>query len=400
MLMRATIFACLFALAAPASEAAPALVTYGGDVVFGSLFTLEMELGGTTRGTQYDAMNVAGKLTFGGTLGVTLINSFAPAAGNTLNLFDWGTKAGTFSTVNLPALSPGLLWNQSSLYTDGSLSIGLDPAFTGRVWDGGGANNEWATDNNWDLNVEPLNNGTAALVFAGNVRLTPSVDTAWNVASLIFNNTAGAFTVTGPQGVTVGAGGIVNNDADTQTLSAALTLSASQDFIAASGDLSFAGVNLGAHALTVSGAHDIALGAVSGAGTISKTGAGTLNLTGSQNYAVLTTSAGTTNVNGSFTGGTTTVNAHATTNFNASQTLAALNIGAGALVTLGAQPTPFAAGRVIDGGSGNSAVVPEPGILTLLVAGALGLLGFRPVSRRSENKVKLSPEVEPSCFVG
>lgn len=57
------------------------------------------------------------------------------------------------------------------------------------------------------------------------------------------------------------------------------------------------------------------------------TGAGTLDLTGPQNYATLTATAGVTKVNGSLTGGTATVNANATANLTASQTLAALNIG-------------------------------------------------------------------------
>jgi len=39
---------------------------------------MTVELGGTARGTQYDAINVAGKLTSGGTLAVTLINASTP----------------------------------------------------------------------------------------------------------------------------------------------------------------------------------------------------------------------------------------------------------------------------------------------------------------------------------
>ena len=100
-----------------------------------------------------------------------------------------------------------------------------------------------------------------------------------------------------------------------------------------------------------------------GALTVDKIGTGTLTLSGPQNYSTLITTAGTTNVNGSFTGGTATVNANATTNFGASQTLLALNIGT---VTL--------AGFV--GGSG-SAVVPEPGSIGLLMVGALGVLSRR-----------------------
>ncbi len=112
-------------------------------------------------------------------------------------------------------------------------------------------------------------------------------------------------------------------------------------------------------------------------GILTKIGSGTLNLDGLQGYNTLTTSDGVTNVNTSFTGGTATVNANATTNFSTSQTLAALNIGAGALVTL-TESTPFAA--VGGKGMSGSAVVPEPGSIGLLLVGALGFLGRRRVA--------------------
>ena len=65
-------------------------------------------------------------------------------------------------------------------------------------------------------------------------------------------------------------------------------------------------------------------------------------------------------------GGTATVNAHATTNFGTSETLAALNIGAGAVATLTA--TPALAGV---------AVVPEPSALALAGLGVWLLGGHR-----------------------
>lgn len=126
-LLRRCFAVCLVVAAcftAPRAAAGPSLITYGGDVVFGSLNTLTMELGGTARGTQYDALNVAGKLTFGGTLNVVLISAFSPALGDSFNLFDWGTKAGTFATVTLPALGPNLIWNTSQLYTTGTITVG------------------------------------------------------------------------------------------------------------------------------------------------------------------------------------------------------------------------------------------------------------------------------------
>lgn len=104
-------------------QAAPALITYGGDVVLGTFSSITMELGGTARGTGYDAIDVAGKLTFAGTMHVALFGGFQPAQGDTFNLFDWGTTAGTFGTINLPPLGQYLAWDTSQLYATGVLRV-------------------------------------------------------------------------------------------------------------------------------------------------------------------------------------------------------------------------------------------------------------------------------------
>ena len=355
-----------------APGASPALVTFGGNVVYGTFNTNFMEIGGTARGTQYDAIDVAGKLTFDGALNVSLINAFVPQFGNAFNLFDWGTTAGTFTSVSVPALNPGIAWDQSTLYTDGTLRIGLDTAFVSRTWDGGGANNDWATDFNWDLNVEPLNNATADLIFAGLVRLTPSVDTAWNVRSITFNNTAGAFTITGPQAITIGNGGIVNNDTQTQTIDAAITLSANQSFTAAAGDLDIDSIGLAGQTLTFAGINDVTLATAIGSGTVNKNNAGDLDITGALGTGGVTLNANT-----------------GTTNIGADETFAALHIANGATVTVGAIPPgpapSFGSEELLTGPP--SLPVPEPGTLALLAISCIALAG-RPERTRS---VRASP---------
>jgi autotransporter-associated beta strand protein len=83
----------------------------------------QIELGGLTRGSEYDAVLVTGSAVFNGTLTVSLINDFAPTAGNSFDIFDWGTTSGLFESVTLPALSGGLAWDATSLYTSGLLSV-------------------------------------------------------------------------------------------------------------------------------------------------------------------------------------------------------------------------------------------------------------------------------------
>ena len=92
----------------------PAAVSFGGDVILGPDSTLQIEIGGTTAGIQYDQINVAGELSLGGTLEISLINGFTPTAGQTLDLFGESNIVGSFSSLELPSLS-GLSWDTSQL---------------------------------------------------------------------------------------------------------------------------------------------------------------------------------------------------------------------------------------------------------------------------------------------
>lgn len=92
----------------------------------GSASTLEMELGGTTAGSDYDQLSILGGLDVAGTLKVTLINGFTPMAGQSFQLFE-GSSSGSFASLQLPSLSAGLFWHTSQLYSDGLLSVGSVP---------------------------------------------------------------------------------------------------------------------------------------------------------------------------------------------------------------------------------------------------------------------------------
>lgn len=105
-----------------APGASPGKLTVGGlNLTPGS--TMAMEVGGATAGTQYDQVASTGAFSLAGALNVSLTNGFTPSAGQSFNLFDWGTVSGTFSTFSLPTLGGTLGWNTSQLYTSGVLSI-------------------------------------------------------------------------------------------------------------------------------------------------------------------------------------------------------------------------------------------------------------------------------------
>jgi autotransporter-associated beta strand protein len=84
---------------------------------------LDIELAGPTLGSEYDQLHVTGQLSLGGILNVSSINGFAPSAGNSFDILDWGTLSGTFSIIQLPALAGTLAWNTSQLYTSGIISV-------------------------------------------------------------------------------------------------------------------------------------------------------------------------------------------------------------------------------------------------------------------------------------
>ena len=101
----------------------PASVNYGGNVSLDSTARLNIQLGGTTVGSQYDKLNVAGQLSLDGELNVSLINNFHPKTGDNFDFLDWHSLSGTFNDVVLPTLGGCIVWNSSQLYTTGNLSV-------------------------------------------------------------------------------------------------------------------------------------------------------------------------------------------------------------------------------------------------------------------------------------
>jgi autotransporter-associated beta strand protein len=95
-----------------------------GDLTLGPISSSNFEI--SAAGNSSDLAIVSALLNFGGTLNVSNIAGVL-ALGNTFNLFDFASKSGTFSTVNLPTLSSGLGWDQDNLYTTGVISVIPEP---------------------------------------------------------------------------------------------------------------------------------------------------------------------------------------------------------------------------------------------------------------------------------
>jgi len=92
--------------------ASPGVITVDGDYTQLETGVLEIDLGGTEAGTEYDQLVVTGTATMHGTLNVTLMPGFTPQAGDIFFIIDHSgdgsSGTGTFDTVNLPDLTGGL----------------------------------------------------------------------------------------------------------------------------------------------------------------------------------------------------------------------------------------------------------------------------------------------------
>jgi hypothetical protein len=98
------------------------LATVGGFIQHGGV--LEIDLGGTVGGTQYDSLRADGDMILGGILKVSLANGFVPQGNETFNILDWtGTLDGAFADIQLPTLASHLAWNTELLYSHGLLSV-------------------------------------------------------------------------------------------------------------------------------------------------------------------------------------------------------------------------------------------------------------------------------------
>jgi hypothetical protein len=67
-----------------------------GVLVMNSGTTLQVQIGGTTDGTDYDQVIVSGQASLNGTLAVTYINGFLPSSGDTFNIISYDSAVGSF----------------------------------------------------------------------------------------------------------------------------------------------------------------------------------------------------------------------------------------------------------------------------------------------------------------
>ena len=147
-----------------------------------------------------DLVSVTGTLALGGTLTVTNIGTNALTAGDSFDLFNAGTFSGGFTSVSLPALGGGLVWNTNSLAVNGIISVAVNPNAV-FIWSG-------AVNGTWDIGTTAnWTSGGAGTVFTNNANVqfddsasgttAVTVNTAVSVVSATFANTNKNYSISG-----------------------------------------------------------------------------------------------------------------------------------------------------------------------------------------------------------
>ncbi len=98
----------------------------GENIVLAPTSTLVIEIGGRTPCSQFDRFIVQNRLALNGaTLELRLLNGFAPQAGDSFDVLDWGVLEGEFGALNVNAaqLPDSLAWDSSEVLRSGTLRV-------------------------------------------------------------------------------------------------------------------------------------------------------------------------------------------------------------------------------------------------------------------------------------
>ena len=77
-------------------------------------------------GSGYDQLEISGLATLNGTLDLSYLDGFTPSAGESFYLLN-GQTTGSFVSLNLAPLPPGLNWDTSALDSQGTITVTPEP---------------------------------------------------------------------------------------------------------------------------------------------------------------------------------------------------------------------------------------------------------------------------------
>ena len=241
----------------------PGVVNFGGDLAYGGLSQLFIDIGGTTPGNgagHYDQVNVAGALSIDGASKLAPFNGFVPAGGDKFVIMTYASETGAFNPVSGTTPAPGLTY--TPVYLANSLVI-LTTVSGEKTW-GVDSNGNSSVGSNWIGGVAPGGAGDSATF--STIITAPRVvtlDSDTTVGTLKFDSPI-SYTIAGPHALTLQAAGaaaatinISNAHGDgAHTISAPISLASDLNIVQnSSGTLRFTGPlnDSPAHAIIKSG---------------------------------------------------------------------------------------------------------------------------------------------------
>ncbi len=93
----------------PATSGTAGSLNITGGVTFNSTSAVNIDIGGTTAGSNYDQLAISGAAALDGVLNVSLISAFTPTAGNTFSVVTFGSSSGNFDSITGLAVSNSLV---------------------------------------------------------------------------------------------------------------------------------------------------------------------------------------------------------------------------------------------------------------------------------------------------
>lgn len=167
----------------------PGILTINGNYTQTAAGILNIDIGGTTPGTQYDRLAVSGTAEMNGTINVALVGAFVPSGGSTFDVITYSAHIGDFTTKNFPTFGSGGFFSDTytpTAYQLQAQSNQSDLALT-QTNSGPALHNQNVT-----FTVTLTNNGPDA---ATNVNVD---DTFTNATFVSATSTIGTCTGTGP----------------------------------------------------------------------------------------------------------------------------------------------------------------------------------------------------------
>ncbi|MCT0200091.1 hypothetical protein KQ313_10410 [Synechococcus sp. CS-1325] len=242
----------------PGGIGVPGILSLTGELALGSTSVLNLNIGGSTPGSQYDQLSASGNMSLAGAINTQLINAYNPSPSQNFDVItSGGTATGSFASSNLPSGFNGAIIGSVYRLTNSGLSC------LGACWDGGGGTTNWETLANWSSDQLPTAIDVAYL------NLVNGVDATLSSSQIIkgLNSLAG-------NNLTINSGGslTLNDPGTSSTLNGGLSING--------------GVLTTNGALTLNGSSQWAGGSLNGPGVLTVGSGGTLVVSGGGSYGL------------------------------------------------------------------------------------------------------------------